>query len=151
MMNFIFRIIPLFLILGFVSCNKDLSYETINNRIIGEWSVGEVNFNPKGYGGKKNVTGNFKDLKFDFRNDGSLLLTESETKHYEGYWYIDEVSEWDSKKEENIITTKIVGSVYNLDNNLYRDFYWKEISISSSKLKFKETKNGGTYFYKLIK
>ena len=64
MMNFIFRIIPLFLILGFVSCNKDLSYETINNRIIGEWSVGEVNFNPKGYGGKKNVTGNFKDLKY---------------------------------------------------------------------------------------
>ena len=145
-----FSIILLLLLTN--SCNKDLPIETVERRILGTWKVEKVKMKSKGTTCYKDVTSNFTRYSMNFDNNGILSYFDSETSIiYDGYWYIWEIDEWDSQKEEYVTTQTIESSIYDTVLDTSRIMTWNDISISNKKLKFIENRNGIKYKYTLVK
>jgi hypothetical protein len=134
------------------SCNKGLSTNTIHERLIGTWKVEQVKFNPDGSLPSKDVTQKFQYYKFIFTADYSLTFIDATTEEsYDGYYYIDETVTWNNSSQENDVKQVIKMSLYEPVTGNTKEFDWGDISISKSKMKVTEKRNGGKYKYQLIK
>ena len=132
------------------SCSKGLSTEKLETRLIGTWKVEQVKF--KRNGCYKDVTQNFNQYKFTYAADGTLILVDTKVgESHEGYWYIDEEYVWDEEDQENDLVQTLIMAVYNTDANLWRDFRWKDLSVSNSKLKSTERRDGRRYKWELVR
>ena len=146
----LFLSIVFFLSLG--SWNKGLSTDTVYQRLIGTWKIDQVKFNPEGSLPTRDVTKKFQYYKFVFTADYYLTFIDTETEEtYDGYYYIDEITTWNNSSQENDVQQVIKMSLYDPVSGNTKDFEWKDISISNSKLKVTEKRNGGKYKYQLIK
>ena len=134
------------------SCNKDLSAETVEKRLLGTWRIDKVKMKKQGTNTYKNVTSNFTRYSINFDNNGILSYFDSQTSStYEGYWYIWEVDEWDSDDEEYQTKQTIEISIYDPILDISSEMTWEDISISNKKLKFTEFRDGNKYKFTLVK
>lgn len=144
-------ILAAFAILLLAACGKDLSYDTLHERVIGTWITEEVTFRQEGSVCKKDVTTNWDQYKFLFHEDESFQLANHESGEvFEGYWYINEYWKYDNNNEGTKVQELII-VVYDENYENTREFLWTNVGATNSSLQAKEKENNGVYRFKLKK
>ena len=139
----------------FSSCSTNtdnLSFETVQDRVIGKWTVRKVKLLDNKRLFSSNITDLYKDFTFEFRADNTLeVFNATENRLLSGAWYLEEVWSWDADDQENESSFNIYSIVYDPDDSsIYREMYWKDLRVNNNSMSINESRladDGETHNY----
>lgn len=134
-------------------CSKQ-QFISPEEKLTGKWKFEKVTFQKQFSLCNKNISDKYNDVTIEFKNDKTVSYTETNS----GMVYS---GNFDLRTVNNMVSTYAVDDavtqgVYELDLNLYsgtelKNFLGENVSVTSKKIYFTETKDDGIYSYHLLK
>ena len=104
MKRFPFILVLVITVLSGCSNTDNLSFDTVQSRVIGKWTIHKVKLLDNRRLFSSNITDIYKDFTFEYKADNTLeVFNARENKLLQGIWYLDEIWSWDGIKGESLI------------------------------------------------
>lgn len=151
---------PVLIILTISICSAcqdiDHIFSNFPNRIEGTWKFDRVKFREYWAIDGDEITGDYRNLLFNFYQDGSLTLEYADSQ---GNLKLDE-GEWDTEVDRDCYydddgdncerTRYFYITLYEPENGIFdRNNIWEITYLGSRKLKARQNAGGGIFKYKL--
>lgn len=112
------------------------SFDHVEGKIKGEWTVDKVELRDNDKLFNSDVTGRYEGMRFNFKANNVLAIFDPKTNtEYPGVWYLDENYTWNEKEQKDEKSYSLYSYVYNeADTSEYREMTWKKLRVNNSRL-----------------
>lgn len=150
MRNFTIKIAIIAMIAFFAlnSCTKNNVFQSPSIKIIGTWKIDKVKFSKDFSIGRADLTQDFNGTTYLFNEDESIVIT-SPNSSLQGTWNIENT--YDPNTQNTYGTRCVLVSAMSNSNGTITIHNWNNLYITKSKLTGEERRDGGTYYYTLLK
>jgi len=152
MKRFPFILVLIITVLSGCSNTDNLSFDTVQSRVIGKWTIHKIKLLDNRRLFSSNITDIYKDFTFEYKPDNTLeVFNARENKLLQGIWYLDEIWSWDEENQQNESSYKIYSLVSDpTDSSAYREMYWSDLRVNNRTMHITESRlsdDGQTHKY----
>ena len=142
MKRFPFILVLIITVLSGCSNTDNLSFDTVQSRVIGKWTIHKVKLLDNRRLFSSNITDIYKDFTFEYKADNTLeVFNARENKLLQGIWYLDEIWSWDEENQQNESSYKIYSLVSDpTDSSAYREMYWSDLRVNNRTMHITESR-----------
>ncbi len=143
-----FTMIGMILFLSLTGCSKSGVFESPSTKIIGTWKIDKVKFLKDFSFSRTDVTDNFNQWTYTYNEDETLTISFPGVT-LNGTWKIHDTYDPNTDYLYGTRST-LISAISNLNGTISIQ-NWNNFYVNNSKLTGEERRNGGTYYYTLIK
>ena len=129
-------------------CSKNGIFKSNSIKIIGTWKMDKVKFLKDFSFARTDETANFNQFTYVFNEDESMSINTPGINLL-GTWRIQET--YDSNTQNSYGTNCALVSAVSNSNGTISIYNWNNLYVNKTKITGEERRNGGTYYYTLIK
>jgi len=146
--QFMKNLLPLFILVLLVSCQKTQKLTPTEKRIVGQWQYDEVNFWPR-WSPKDDVTSDFDGFSFQFNDDFTVTMYDQDLNEaYTGIWEVNFVNVSNSDGTTGSDQELIASLSHDVTGEVVQ-IVWETLGVNNSRIYATHDTKDGCFYYHL--